>query len=54
MNVESIHDAAFANALPATFLPQARDLANWHEYNAFSDPELSGIGNSEPLGICVA
>ncbi|KAI0034616.1 histidine phosphatase superfamily [Vararia minispora EC-137] len=45
MNVQSIHNATFANALPSTFLPQARALANWHQYNSFSDPSLSGIGN---------
>lgn len=46
MNVESIHDAQFASALPNTFLAQARDLANWHEYGVFSSPRLDGIGNS--------
>ncbi|KAN0087790.1 Histidine phosphatase superfamily [Tylopilus felleus] len=45
MNVNSIHNATFANALPATFLAQARALANWHEYNVFTDPSISGIGN---------
>ena len=47
MNVNDIHNATFANALPSTFLPQARALANWHEYNVFTDPSISGIGNSE-------
>lgn len=46
MNVQSIHNATFANALPPTFLAQARDLANYHEYGVFSDPSLGGIGNS--------
>ncbi|TFK40711.1 histidine phosphatase superfamily [Crucibulum laeve] len=45
MNVESIHDAKFQQALPLTFLEQARDLANWHEYGIFSSPQLDGIGN---------
>ncbi|EGN98125.1 hypothetical protein SERLA73DRAFT_55599 [Serpula lacrymans var. lacrymans S7.3] len=45
MNVESIHNAAFAKALPTTFLAQARALANWHEYNVFSSPQIGGIGN---------
>jgi hypothetical protein len=45
MNVQSIHNATFAKALPATFLEQARDLANWHEYGVFTSPELDGIGN---------
>ncbi|KAI6042624.1 histidine phosphatase superfamily [Pisolithus marmoratus] len=45
MNVNYIHNATFAAALPPTFLAQARGLANWHEYNVFSDASLSGIGN---------
>jgi len=44
MNVNSIHNATFNNTLPPTFLAQTRDLANWHEFNTFSDPSLSGIG----------
>ncbi|KIJ60291.1 hypothetical protein HYDPIDRAFT_117370 [Hydnomerulius pinastri MD-312] len=45
MNVNSIHNATFAQALPPTFLAQTRALANWHEYNVFSDPSIMGIGN---------
>ncbi|GLB38274.1 putative HCO3- transporter family protein [Lyophyllum shimeji] len=45
MNVQSIHNAAFARALPPTYLEQARYLANWHEYNVFSDPRPDGIKN---------
>ncbi|VDC04591.1 unnamed protein product [Peniophora sp. CBMAI 1063] len=45
MNVNSIHNATFNNSLPATYLSQARDLANWHEYYTFSDSSLDGIGN---------
>jgi len=45
MNVNSIHNATFAGLLPPTFLAQARDLANYHEYNIFTDPDFSGIGN---------
>jgi len=45
MNVQSIHNKAFADALPAGYLERARDLANWHEYNIFSSPSLDGIGN---------
>ncbi|KAI6027550.1 histidine phosphatase superfamily [Pisolithus microcarpus] len=45
MNVNSIHNATFAAGLPPTFLPQAHALANWHEYNVFSDASLDGIGN---------
>ena len=49
MNVQSIHNATFLANLPPTFLAQARDLANWHEYNVFSDTTLGGIGNSTCL-----
>ncbi|KAF9235189.1 histidine phosphatase superfamily [Melanogaster broomeanus] len=45
MNVNSIHNATFDQALPSTFLAQARALANWHEYNVFSDSSVTGIGN---------
>ena len=45
MNVQSIHNATFANSLPPGYLNQARDLANWHEYNVFSDSSFDGIGN---------
>ncbi|KAI0685017.1 histidine phosphatase superfamily [Cytidiella melzeri] len=45
MNVQSIHNKTFADRLPPTFLAQARDLANYHEYGVFSDPSLEGIGN---------
>ncbi|EJF61011.1 phosphoglycerate mutase-like protein [Dichomitus squalens LYAD-421 SS1] len=45
MNVQSIHNATFANALPNGFLPMARYLADWHEYNVFSDTSFNGIGN---------
>lgn len=46
MNVQSIHNATFLNRLPPTYLAQARDLANYHEYNIFSDSSPTGIGNS--------
>ena len=52
MNVQSIHNATFLANLPPTFLAQARDLANWHEYSVFSDTTLGGIGNSTCL--CLA
>ncbi|KAF8073645.1 histidine phosphatase superfamily [Lyophyllum atratum] len=45
MNVQWIHNADFKKALPPTYLEQARYLANWHEYNVFSDPQPNGIGN---------
>ncbi|KAI0770390.1 histidine phosphatase superfamily [Fomes fomentarius] len=44
-NVQSIHNATFANSLPTGYLARARDLANWHEYGVFSDNDFSGIGN---------
>ena len=47
MNVQSIHNATFANALPDNYLAIAWDLANWHEYNVFTDPTFGGLGNSE-------
>ena len=49
MNVQSIHNATFANQLRPGVLAQARDLANWHEYNVFSDPTVDGIGNSTSM-----
>ena len=47
MNVQSIHNATFNKNLPPTYLAQARDLANWHEYYSFSDSNINGIGNSQ-------
>ena len=46
INVQNTHNATFAQQLPPTFLEQARALANWHEYNVFTDPDFNGIGNS--------
>lgn len=46
MNVNNIHNATFAQALPPTYLAQAHTLANWHEYSVFSDNKIGGIGNS--------
>jgi len=31
--------------LPAGFLEQARDLANFHEHGVFTSPQMDGIGN---------
>jgi len=45
MNVQSIHNATFAQALPQTFLAQVYTLASWHEYNINTDTSLDGIGN---------
>ena len=47
MNIQSIYNETFVNALPPTFLAQARYLANFHEYGVFSSPQLNGIGNSK-------
>ena len=46
MNVQNTHNTTYAQQLPATFLEQARALANWHEYNVFTDPTFDGLGNS--------
>lgn len=46
MNVQSIHNATFANNLPVGYLNRVRALANFHEYGVFSSPQVDGIGNS--------
>lgn len=51
MNVNDIHNATFANALPSTYLAQVQTLANWHEYNVFSDQTIGGIGNIAGLTL---
>lgn len=51
MNVNDIHNATFAQDLPATYLAQVRTLANWHEYNVFSDQTIGGIGNIAGMAI---
>ncbi|KAH7870356.1 histidine phosphatase superfamily [Lentinula edodes] len=45
MNVNYIHNATFRSKLPPTLLPQARNLAAFHEYGVFTSPQLDGIGN---------
>jgi hypothetical protein len=45
LNVEFIHNATFAKALPPTFREQARALANYHEHGVFTSPQPGGIGN---------
>ncbi|KAK7021211.1 histidine phosphatase superfamily [Favolaschia claudopus] len=45
INVQSIHNAQFARALPPTFLAQVYTLASWHENGVFTSPQLDGIGN---------
>ncbi|KAG6903278.1 hypothetical protein C0995_000173 [Termitomyces sp. Mi166 len=45
MNVQFIHNSSFAKDLPQGYLQIARYLADWHEYNVFSDPQVDGIGN---------
>ena len=44
--VQSIHNATFAAQIPPTFVEQARDLANWHEYHVFSSPNPKSVGTS--------
>ncbi|OAX39877.1 phosphoglycerate mutase-like protein [Rhizopogon vinicolor AM-OR11-026] len=51
MNVNNIHNSTFAQALPLTYLAQVRTLANWHEYNVFSDNGIGGIGNIAGLTL---
>ena len=46
MNVQYVHNATYAASLPPTFLEQARGLANWEQYQVFSDPTFGGIGDS--------
>ena len=43
---QNVVSATFANELPPTFLEQARDLANWHEYYVFGSPDSKSIGTS--------
>ncbi|EPT00307.1 hypothetical protein FOMPIDRAFT_1163334 [Fomitopsis schrenkii] len=45
MNVQSIHNATFASALPQGYLEQARYLMDWQQYQVFTDPSFDGIGN---------
>jgi len=45
MNVQSIHDADFAKALPPTYLAQAHYLADYHENGVFSSPDINAIQN---------
>ncbi|KZT67117.1 phosphoglycerate mutase-like protein [Daedalea quercina L-15889] len=45
MNVQDVHNATYAATVPETLLEQARALANWEQYQVFSDPSFSGIGN---------
>lgn len=51
MNVNDIHNATFSQALPSTYLAQVQTLANWHEYNVFSDQAIGGIGNIAGLTL---
>ncbi|KAI5480071.1 hypothetical protein MNV49_002036 [Pseudohyphozyma bogoriensis] len=48
INVKNIHNATFAALLNSTgesTFPIVRDLANYHEYGAFTDVNATGIGN---------
>lgn len=49
MNVQSIHNETFASTLPKTYLSQAQNLANYHEYGVFTSATLGGAGNSKHL-----
>ena len=46
VSVQSVHNATFAGEIPPTFIQQARDLANWHEYYVFSSPDPKSINTS--------
>ncbi|KAE8227354.1 hypothetical protein CF319_g191 [Tilletia indica] len=45
LNVQSIHNASFAQLLQPGVLEQARYWANYHEAGSFSDPDHSNVGN---------
>ncbi|KAF8654610.1 hypothetical protein AX16_003522 [Volvariella volvacea WC 439] len=45
MLVQSIHNRTFMEALPETYLEQGRHLANWHQWNVFSSPQMNSIRN---------
>lgn len=47
INTQSTYNASFASTLPAGYLAQARDLANWHESQIFSSSELFAIENGK-------
>ena len=55
VEVQFVHNATFAAALPPTFLQQARDLANWHEYYVFSSPNPKSINTGAYIAstICL-
>lgn len=46
VSVQSVHNATFAGEIPPTFIQQARDLANWHEYYVFSSSNPKSIQTS--------
>ena len=46
MSVMNTHDTVFSASLPSGFMELARSIANWHEYNVFTDPTFDGLGNS--------
>ena len=47
MSSELIHNKTYAHRLPPTFIEQTRGLADLRENAIFSDPSMTGIGNSE-------
>jgi hypothetical protein len=46
MNHQLTHNKTYAHRLPPTLVEQARYWANFHERGVFSEPSMSGIGNS--------
>ncbi|KAH0835528.1 histidine phosphatase superfamily [Lanmaoa asiatica] len=51
LNTQLIHNQTFAFRLPPTLIEQARGLVNYKEDAVFSDKDLGGIGNNDPLRI---
>ncbi|KAK0551623.1 hypothetical protein OC846_003219 [Tilletia horrida] len=45
LNVQSVHNATFAQSLPPNALAQARYWADYHEAGSFSDPDPNNVGN---------
>lgn len=51
INVNSIYNATFLEALPNTTLAQAADVANWLSYYSFTGPSNSSAGNIAGRGM---
>lgn len=41
------HNRTYLQGIPDDLVKQARDYANYHDANAYSDPNPSGIGNGK-------